>query len=182
MTRPVLIIPGLHGSHAGHWQHWWGQDHDDAHIVQQADWSNPLESEWVEVVERAILNRPDSLIVAHSLGAILVAKLAKSGVAHHIAGALLVAPADITRTSLRHRRTYEFGAMPQDRLPFPMLVVASRDDPYMPLANLLTLAGFWGSRVHDMGAVGHINIESGFGRWTEGYNLAASIIPQHQLH
>nr|WP_314259199.1 alpha/beta hydrolase [uncultured Devosia sp.] len=182
MTRPVLIIPGLHGSHAGHWQHWWRQDHADASIVQQADWSNPLESEWLEVAERAILRRPDSLIIAHSLGAILVAKLARSRVANRIAGALLVAPADITRTSLRHHRTYEFGAMPQDRIPFPTLVVASQDDPYMPYAKLVTLAGLWGSRIHDMGHVGHINVESGFGRWTQGYALAASVLPQHQLH
>ncbi|SEP67435.1 hypothetical protein SAMN05428969_0405 [Devosia sp. YR412] len=180
MSRPVLIVPGLHGSGAGHWQHWWQRDQRDAVLVEQADWSNPDERHWSAVLERAILARPGSLIVAHSLGAILVAKLARSRAASLIAGALLVAPADINRTSVRHQRTYEFGAMPQDVLPFPSIVVASHDDPYMPYGKLETLAQAWGSRLHDLGNVGHINVQSGFGRWVDGYQLASRV--EHQLH
>ena len=178
----MLIVPGLHGSGTGHWQYWWQRDHADARLVLQADWSRPDETTWMAVLEQAILARPGSLIVAHSLGAILVAKLAGSRVASMIAGALLVAPADINRTSSLHRRTYEFGTMPEAALPFPSLVVASQNDPYMPVAKLGGLAAQWGSRWHDLGSVGHINIESGFGRWTGGYNLAGEVLPQYQLH
>ena len=180
MSRPTLIVPGLHGSGAGHWQHWWQHDQSQAVLVEQADWSNPDETRWTQALERAIVARPGSLIVAHSLGAILVAKLARGRVASMIAGALLVAPADISRTSARHHRTYEFGTMPQDILPFPSIVVASHNDPYMPFAKIQTLAQAWGSRLHDLGHVGHINVQSGFGRWSDGYLLASRV--EHQLH
>lgn len=176
MSRSTLIVPGLHGSGPGHWQHWWGADHADAHLVEQADWSIPEAGPWLGALERAIVEHPDSLIVAHSLGTILTARLAQSPVAHLVAGALLVAPADINRTSSLHQRTYDFGAMPRDPLPFPALVVASRDDVYMPFSKAKELAAEWGSRVHDLGYAGHINIPSGFGRWVEGYALAADLV------
>lgn len=179
--RPMLIVPGLHGSGDGHWQHWWRHDHVNSRLVKQGDWSSPNEARWMEVVERAILAHPGSLIIAHSLGAILVAKLAGSRVAALVAGALLVAPADINRTSTLHRRTYDFGAMPMEALPFPSMVVASRDDPYMPYAKARELARQWGSRFHDLGQAGHINIQSGFGRWEDGYRLADRVI-ERRLH
>lgn len=172
----MLIVPGLHGSGEGHWQSWWRHDHANARVVMQGDWSSPHETRWMEVIERAIMARPGSLIIAHSLGSILVAKLAHSRVAALVAGALLVAPADINRTSSLHHRTYDFGAMPHDALPFPSMVVASRDDPYMPHAKARTLAEQWGSRFHDLGQAGHINIQSGFGRWEDGYQLAGEVI------
>ena len=176
MSRPTLIVPGLHGSGAGHWQQWWRADHADAHVVEQADWSMPEAAPWLDRLERAIAEHPGSLIVAHSLGSILTARLTQSRVAHLVAGALLVAPADINRTSTLHQRTYEFGAMPRDRLPFPSLVVASRDDIYMPFSKARELAAEWGSGLHDLGYAGHINIPSGFGRWMEGYALAADLV------
>ena len=182
MSPTSLIVPGLHGSGVGHWQHWWRLDHADAHLVEQADWANPDEEAWLSTLERAIIACPGSLIIAHSLGAILTARLARSRVAHLVAGALLVAPADINRTSSLHQRTYDFGAMPRDRLPFPSLVVASRDDVYMPFSMARDLATDWGSGLHDLGYVGHINIPSGFGRWVDGYAHAAVLAETPRQH
>jgi predicted alpha/beta hydrolase family esterase len=178
--QPTLIVPGLHGSGPGHWQDWWRHDHPNAHVVAQDDWSNPDESRWLERLERAIVARPGSRLVAHSLGAILVAKLARSRVASLVSSALLVAPADINRTSSVHQRSYEFGTMPHDGLPFPAVVVASRDDPYMPYDKARSLAVDWGAGLHDLGHAGHVNIASGFGRWVAGYGLADRLVAQRQ--
>lgn len=178
MGRPVntLIVPGLHGSGAGHWQDWWLKDDRDAVLVAQSDWSNPQVDAWQARLEAAIVRHPRSIIVAHSLGSVLTARLASSRVAPLIAGALLVAPADIERTGELHRRDYDFGPMPQAYLPFPSIVVASRNDPYMPFGKLLELVGQWGSQVHDLGLAGHVNIDSGYGRWREGHALASLLI------
>jgi predicted alpha/beta hydrolase family esterase len=172
MTAKILIVPGLHGSGDGHWQTWWRQDNLDALLVEQDDWANPDAARWLYRLERAVAANPRALIVAHSLGSVLAARLASSSVAPLVGGALLVAPADINRTASLHRRTYEFGEMPRDPLPFPSLVVASRDDVYMSFRKALDLAAAWRSPVHDLGYAGHINIASGFGRWTGGYALA----------
>jgi uncharacterized protein len=176
MSRPFLIVPGLNGSGAGHWQQHWLVDHDDAVLVEQADWSNPQAGRWLHRLERAVIANPGAIIIAHSLGTILAARLATSSVAPLVGGALLVAPADIERTGELHARTYEFGSLPLDPLPFPALVVASRDDIYMARDKARDLAAAWRSPFLDIGNAGHINIASGFGRWPAGYQLAGQVI------
>lgn len=176
MSATTLIVPGLHGSDGEHWQAHWRRDHPGAVLVEQADWSNPRADRWLAALEAAVIAHPHALIVAHSLGSILTARLATSPVAPLVAAALLVAPADINRTSGLHKRSYEFGDMPRDFLPFPALVVASRDDIYMPFDKVGGLARAWGSPLHDLGYAGHINIASGFGRWPAGYALAAGLV------
>lgn len=176
MSGPTtLIVPGLHGSGADHWQAWWQLDDRNAVLVRQDDWSNPNAESWLARLEEAIAAHPNALIVAHSLGAILTARLASSRLAPLVAGALLVAPADINRTSNLHRRTYDFGDMPHQKLPFPSLVVASRDDAYMAFDKVRELAADWRAPVQDIGYVGHINVASGFGRWPGGYALAERV-------
>lgn len=177
-TPTTLIVPGLHGSGTDHWQAWWQIDDRSAVLVEQDDWSNPDADRWLARLEEAISAHPNALIVAHSLGSILTARLASSRLAQLVAGALLVAPADINRTSDLHSRTYDFGEMPHERLPFPSLVVASRNDAYMSYDKLRDLAVEWGSPVHDIGYVGHINVASGFGRWPAGYELAHRVREQ----
>jgi predicted alpha/beta hydrolase family esterase len=175
MSATTLIVPGLHGSDGEHWQAQWRRDHPDAILVEQADWSNPEANRWLANLEAAVIAHPHALIVAHSLGSVLTARLARSRVAPLVSAALLVAPADINRTEGLHHRSYEFGDMPQDALPFPALVVASRDDIYMPFDKARDLATAWGAPLHDLGYAGHINIASGYGRWPAGYALAARL-------
>lgn len=175
MPNKTLIVPGLHGSDGDHWQSWWRADHKDAVLVKQGDWSNPDATLWLSALEDAVLANPRAVIVAHSLGTILTARLAHSHVAPLVAGALLVAPADIERTGVLHGRSYEFGTMPKEVLPFPNILVVSHNDPYMPLQKALTLGQSWGSQIHDLGDVGHINVPSGFGRRPGGYALAQSL-------
>lgn len=61
--------------------------------------------------------------------------------------------------------------MPTGALPFPSLLVASRDDPHMAFARAWSLAHAWGSSFHDAGACEHINIASGHGPWPAGFAL-----------
>jgi predicted alpha/beta hydrolase family esterase len=175
MTRPILVVPGLNGSGEGHWQRFLLEDFDEAQLVDQADWSNPEAERWQERLEEAIAANPGAIIVAHSLGTMLAARLAQSSVASLVGGALLVAPADIERTSALHARSYEFGRIPTEALPFPSLVVASRDDVYMSLDKAVSLAKSWQAPLVDVGYAGHINVASGFGRWVQGYELVRQV-------
>ncbi|UXN73869.1 alpha/beta hydrolase [Devosia sp. A8/3-2] len=119
MSTTTLIVPGLHGSEGEHWQAHWRRDHPGAILVEQSDWSNPQADRWLSALEAAVIAHPQALIVAHSPGSVLTARLARSKVASLVTGALLVAPADINCTAGLHKRSYEFGNMPQDVLPFP---------------------------------------------------------------
>ena len=55
--------------------------------------------------------------------------------------------------------------VPRERLPFPSIVAASTNDPLARYARVAQYAADWGSRVVDIGAVGHLNPAAGFGEW-----------------
>ena len=167
----TLILPGLNGSGEGHWQWHWVRDKKDAVFVEQDNWTCPDLSHWRNRLEAVLERSGDVWIVAHSLGCILTANIAKSPLAGRIRGALLVAPCDLVATEKLHPCVLNFGEMPLDALPFPSLVVASLNDPYMAFNTVKTVAGSWQSALIDIGEAGHINIKSGFGRWTGGYEL-----------
>ena len=58
--------------------------------------------------------------------------------------------------------------MPLAPLPFPSIVVASSDDPFVARDRAADFARRWGSRLVDIGPAGHINTDAGFGVWPLG--------------
>lgn len=168
----TLILPGLNGSPREHWQRYWARERADSRVVEQDDWTCPSLQSWMTGLESAIAAcEGDVWLVGHSLGCVLAANLAGRPAASRIRGAMLVAPCDLETTERLHPCVIKFGAMPRRQLPFPSLVVGSLDDPYMPVDRLRLAARAWGSSLVDIGPAGHINIASGFGRWTAGYGF-----------
>ncbi|PWJ83871.1 hypothetical protein C7441_10730 [Pseudaminobacter salicylatoxidans] len=170
----TLILPGFNGSGEDHWQRHWLADHDDAVLVGQEHWGEPVLEDWLYNLESELIAHPGAILVAHSLGCILAANLAGRPAAEHVGGAVLVAPCDIDVTNVKHPGLIDFGAMPRRRLPFPSILVASRNDSYMEFDTARQYAGIWGSGLVDLGNAGHINVASGFGRWEDGYALASN--------
>ncbi len=167
----ILIVPGLFGSGDGHWQRHWVSDVEGSRVVEQANWDRPCLEEWVERLEAELAQGP-AFIVAHSLGCHVTAALARRSSARHVRGAMLVAPCDIGITSKLHSENLVAVHAPETRaLPFASVVVGSLNDIYMPFENLTEITAEWGSDVHILGQAGHINIESGYGRWTSGYGI-----------
>ena len=69
--------------------------------------------------------------------------------------------------------------MPLMRLPFACIVVASDDDPYIAPGLAQAYAAAWNSRFVLLTGAGHINAQSGFGAWPEGYRLLTSRRASH---
>lgn len=170
MTR-TLLIPGIDGSPAPHWQGWWQAVEPNAITVHQDDWANPTPEAWEAELAGAVLQHPGSILVAHSLGCLVVARLLAHWPQLNIAGALLVAPADATRST----RLQRFVDTPRTDLPVPVTVVASRNDPWMAYDDAFALADSWGAAFVDLGMAGHINVASGFGPWAKGLELRDAI-------
>lgn len=168
----TLILPGLNGSPAGHWQQHWADDHEESRVVDQDDWTSPDLQRWRARLESRIEENTNGVwLVAHSLGCLLAASLAESRVISRVRGALLVAPCDPDVTETLHPGAIRFNAPFCRRLPFASLVVGSLNDPYMPVGRLHRTAQLWGSALVDIGEAGHINISAGFGRWRAGYDF-----------
>jgi predicted alpha/beta hydrolase family esterase len=92
-----------------------------------------------------------------------------------VAGALLVAPADADRGDCA-AELKGFAPTPKKALPFPSILVASSDDPWIEIGRARSMASFWGSHFIDAGPQGHLNAASGIGWWEEGRQLLDRVI------
>lgn len=63
-----------------------------------------------------------------------------------------------------------------DPLPFPSIVVASRDDPACTYDDAEAMGARWGSEVIDAGEAGRIDGASGRGPWPEGLMVFAGFL------
>jgi predicted alpha/beta hydrolase family esterase len=162
----VLVVPGLHGSGPGHWQSRWERLYPAFERVEQDCWERPDLPVWSQRLQQVLgERRTPSLLVAHSFGCLTTVDCMRKGGADlsHVVGALLVAPADPLK--------FQVAGLVQHRLPFPSLLVGSRDDPWMSAARAAHWAQVWGSEFIDAGALGHINADSGLGDWPAGQLL-----------
>ncbi|BAL27484.1 alpha/beta hydrolase [Azoarcus sp. KH32C] len=175
-TSPtILLVPGLRDHVEEHWQTILEKKLQEKRI--DARWVPPLEHDKlsrnarVAALDRALAEIDGPVIlVAHSAGVMITVHWAQQH-QRPIMGALLAAPADLespfpagypTTDALR-----ENGWLPIPRtlLPFPSIVAASENDPLGKLERVTEFAKAWGSRLENVGAVGHLNPAAGFGEW-----------------
>jgi predicted alpha/beta hydrolase family esterase len=172
----IVIVPGLRGHVADHWQTILETELPKAVTVPRMD-NNISCADWVAALDRTIGGIEGPIIlVAHSAGAMMVAHWA----AKHrrpIRGALLAAPPDLEAPMPEGSPTVEtlrdngWLPIPSARLPFPSIVAASTNDPLARFTRSLQMARAWGSRVVRVGNVGHLNPASGFGRWPRAHDF-----------
>ena len=164
----LLIIPGLGGSGPDHWQTRWEQKLSTARRVEQRDWDKPQRDEWTAAIMAAVegATRP-VVLIAHSLG-VIAAMHASRDTGSWVKGAFLVAAPSEERLADVADADPAFRPYARQKLPFPSVLVASRDDPYSSLADSEALARQWGAQLLDAGSAGHLNAESGHGPWPEG--------------
>ena len=184
----VLIVPGLRDAVAQHWQTLlearlraagepvacvapMGRDDLDCERKVQA----------IEAAAQSV--QGPIVIVAHSGGCIMVAHWARQ-TRRPVHGALLATPPEFDRAmpegypTLEQLRAGGWLPVPRERLPFPSIVAASRDDPLAGFVGVADLARGWGSQLVDLGKVGHLNPASGYGEWPR----AAEFIRELSAH
>jgi predicted alpha/beta hydrolase family esterase len=136
----------------------------------------------VQALDEALLRIDgDVVIAAHSAGALMVANWALAPT-RRIRGALLVTPADVENPlppgypAFEDLKANGWIPIPRQPLPFPAIVVASRNDPLVRFEKTARLARAWGAELHDAGEVGHLNPAAGFGRWDGALPLLERLV------
>ncbi len=154
----LVIVPGLHGSGAGHWQGWLQDQVEGAVRVEQDAWSEPDLERWGERVAQTVdaLGPGPHVLVAHSFGCLATMHAAARRPGWAGSRLLLVAPAEPAKFGVGHR-------LPQAPLALASCVVASDNDPWMAASQAHAWALRWGSDWINLGNAGHVNVDSGYG-------------------
>ncbi|REE21701.1 hypothetical protein B0G71_4888 [Paraburkholderia sp. BL27I4N3] len=182
-TAPtVLIVPGLRDHVAEHWQTLL-----QARLPKTAS-VPPLEQDKlscaarVAALDEAIAKIDGPIVlVAHSAGVMITVHWARHR-NRPIQGALLATPADLEVPMPAGYPTLdvleEHGWLPFPRkpLPFPSILGASRNDPLAGFDRAAGMAADWGSRLVDLGEVGHLNPAAGYGDWPQADTLIRELI------
>jgi len=124
------------------------------------------------------------VLVAHSAGVLVTVHWAARFHNAAVVGALLATPPTLATElpaeypSVRELRSNDWLPIPRLPLPFPSIVAASANDPLANAVRLEALARAWGSRVHELGPVGHLNPASGFGEWSGALPLVDELLAE----
>lgn len=166
----MIIVPGYADSGPEHWQSHWHALYPDAVRIVQKNWTKVDADAWVAVLDDAIEKSPKPVVlVGHSLGCstiLLWASRHKS--THKVKGALLVAPPDPDSIVFQELGLKGFETVPLNKLPFPSILIASEDDPFLSIEQAKHYAHSWGSQFVNVGKKGHLGNDSGVGDWEEG--------------
>jgi predicted alpha/beta hydrolase family esterase len=166
-----IFLAGIANSGDGHWQRAWHERLADSIWLEHKEWHAPNRDEWVKELQACLWKLHGSVVVvAHSLGCLLVAEWSRNHEDPSLAGAFLVAVPDPDGPAFP-AEVRGFKDPTVTKLPFPSMVVASQDDPYGSIDFARGMAETWGAEFVDVGAKGHINATSGVGDWDDGWEL-----------
>ena len=177
----VLIVPGLRDHVSQHWQTLLALRLPRVRTVVPMGRSNLNCWERVVAIEEAAASIEGPIIVvAHSGGVIATLHWARQ-TQRQLRGALLATPADFDLPMPEGYPSmgalYAGGWLPVPRnvLSFPSIVAASRNDPLASFERVVAFARSWGSKLVDLGEVGHLNPASGFGEWPQAEDFIAEL-------
>ena len=181
----TVIVPGVGGSEAQHWQSWLQQQLVSSSRVQQKHWDRPVLNEWVaQFVKTVATIEAPIQIVAHSFGCLTsVAALAEHPeLQTKVKKLILVAPANPARFGeagfARHSLTDYKQYFHQLNIDVPTTLLISENDPWLGYVDALQLAQAWKLTPINLGQVGHINVASGFGPFPEILNY---MLPEKKM-
>jgi predicted alpha/beta hydrolase family esterase len=178
-----VIIPGIDGSDAQHWQTLWERQWGTSAVrISPASWSAPDLDDWVGSVQEAYdgASRRDNrvVLVAHSLGCWAASTWLNKNPSSPTGGAFMVAPPDPHGPAFPRQAAPTFMKVTAQPLLSPALVVGSANDPYCTPEAAAGFAARWEARWHLAGACGHLNSASGLGSWPHGRELLDSLTQQ----
>jgi len=187
----VVLVPGLRGHVEDHWQTRLAASLPGARIVAPLGRTNPVLQARVTLLDQVVEQVAGPVVlVAHSAGVLVAVHWAAQFSPTRVVGALLATPPALATElpqeypSIDELRAHGWLPIPRRPLPFPSIVATSEDDPLSNPVRVRALARAWGSRLHPLGAVGHLNPASGYGEWPAAVPLIdrlrdASCRPQH---
>jgi predicted alpha/beta hydrolase family esterase len=166
-TRPILIVPGYRDSGPGHWQTLFERKLPGTRRVRMPSFDEPEPEGWVAALDAAIAAAPAPPGRRRALARLHRPRALGGPAPPARARRALVAPADVEKSRLP-APVRAFAPIPTEALPFPSILVASTNDPYLELVRAQSLASSWDASLTVVEDRGHLNVDSGHGSWLDG--------------
>lgn len=180
-----LALPGRGNSGPDHWMSQWCRVFANSSRVLQAEWERPDPADWIARVNTAIEHAPRRVVIlAHSLAVATTVKWAAKADPHllkKVAAAFLVSATNVEDPDPSFDLVRPFAPMPLQKLPFPAMVVASRNDPRVTFDRATFCASAWGAELADAGDLGHMGNEARLGLWPDGLLLLGRLLGKANL-
>lgn len=172
-----ITLPGIGGSGGDHWQTLWEAADGRFHRFAPSSWDSPDLDDWIAALDAAVAASPvPPVLVAHSLACLLVAHWQALS-RRDVRGAMLVAVPDPEGPAFPPQAR-SFARPPETPFRFPGLIVASSNDPYAGAGHVRARSMQWGTRLVELGELGHINAGSGIGNWPKGMALLETFLEE----
>lgn len=165
----IILVPDWNGISPFDWQGRWEAKLATAKRLGGLDLSAPDFGIWTkELVAHVDAAVRPVVLVGHGLGVTASVFAAPEVTPGKVIGAFLVAPVSDDFVRANPAIDQAFAPVPENPLPFPSLLIASRNDTACPYDEAGVMALAWGSALVDAGEAGHLNGPSGHGPWPEG--------------
>jgi uncharacterized protein len=171
-----FIIPGYGNSGDEHWQTYFETKLDNCSRINQDSWDHPTCDDWVNGINDSLANEDlsNSILITHSLGCLaLVHWVNRFG--KKPKGAMIVAPPDL-ENPYQDLNLESFTPIPLNKLNFSSIVVRSSNDHWSSMERSKLFSDSWGSKLITLDNAGHINTDSGYGKWDQGLEILNELL------
>lgn len=168
MRKKVLLLHGWGGSDFPHWQSWLAgeiaKDYGCINFLKFSNFDEPKLDVWMQELTNALEDfRPD-IVICHSLANTLWFHLCQMQQLNAVKKLYLVAPPSLECKVPELSEFFPVNA-PKNLNAADAMLITSTNDPYMSVEEAKKLQKELGIEMKMLENAGHINAESGYGKW-----------------
>lgn len=173
MSDRVLILHGWGGSDAPHWQSELASEiaknYGTVSFPLLDNCHFPSKNRWVKQVKRILEEFKPTTVVCHSLANTLWFWLCQEEIIE-VERLIMVSPPSLSTTEATIK-TFFPCAIPQNIYAKEIELIVSDSDPWINLDEAKEMADSVGAKYQVIKDAGHINADSGYGKWNLIENL-----------
>ena len=168
MAKKVLLLHGWGGSDFPHWQSWLAGElakgYGCVNFLRFDDVDTPRLKRWSEQTLEALQDFKPDVVICHSLANTLWFHLCHTENLIPVEHLYLVAPPSLT-CSIEELGEFFPVTVPQQLFANNTTLITSTNDPYMTSKEADSLEKALNIRHEILQNAGHINADSGYGKW-----------------
>jgi len=168
MEKRVLILHGWGGSDYPHWQSHLAssvaQNYGTVSFPLLSNCHFPSKNRWLRELKQILKEFDPDIVVCHSLANTLWLWLCSDGDLDTVERLIMVSPPSLT-TDVDTIKSFFPAPMPNHLYADKVTMVVSDNDPYIDMDEAKSLSEHYDIPLHIIKDAGHINAESGYGRF-----------------